>query len=163
MARSLDELDYYTLLGVPSEATVDAIKSAFRAFALRFHPDRFAGDAERVAEASRVYRRATEAYRVLSHPEQRRSYDELLRQGQLRMQPQSSRRSLRPSMAVGQTLSSVPPPARVRPFLARAEQALAAGDPKQARLNFQIALQHDPGNEALRQKLAHVEALLKPR
>ena len=163
MARSLDELDYYTLLGVPSEASIDAIKAAFRAFARRFHPDRFAGDEQRVAEASRVYRRATEAYRVLSHPDQRRSYDELLRQGHLRLQPQAVRPSSRPRMAPGQTMSSVPPPARVRPFLARAEQALQAGDPKQARLHFQIALQHDPGNEVLRQKLADVEALLKPR
>lgn len=163
MARTLDELDYYALLGVSSEASLDAIKQAFRQFARRFHPDRYAGDAQRVAEASRVYRRATEAYRVLSHPDQRRSYDEQRRQGHLRLQPQAAARSLRPSMAPGQTVSSVPPPAKIRPFLARAEQALAAGDPKQARLHFQIALQHDPGNEVLRQKLADVEALLKPR
>lgn len=163
MARSLDELDYYTLLGVSSEASIDAIKAAFRTFARRFHPDRFAGDAQRVAEATRVYLRATEAYRVLSHPEQRRTYDELRRQGHVRMDPQAARRSLRPSMPPGHGVSSVPPPARVRPFVARAEQALGTGDLKQARLNFQIALQHDPGNELIRQKLAEVEAQLKSR
>jgi len=163
MARSLDELDYYALLGIPSEANLDAIKEAFRSFARRFHPDRFAGDAQRMAEATRVYTRATEAYRVLTHPEQRRTYDELRRQGQLRMDPQAARRSLRPSMQPGRGASSVPPPARVRPLLARAEQALAAGDSKQARLHFQIALQHDPGNELIRQRLAEVEAQLKTR
>ena len=39
-ADQLDKLDYYTLLGVESDATTDEIKRAFRKFALRYHPDR---------------------------------------------------------------------------------------------------------------------------
>jgi curved DNA-binding protein CbpA len=154
MGLSLDELDYYALLGVSSNASLGEIKAAFRAFALRHHPDRFAGDGAGVAEAARVYRRGTEAYRVLTHPQQRRCYDEQVKQGKLRMDPEAAA-SLRPSSRSG---VSDAVHARARPFLARADQARAAGDLKQAKLNYQIALQHDPGSELLRQRLAELES-----
>lgn len=159
MGIELDNLDYYALLGVPPDASLADVKAGFRAFALRYHPDRFAGDAGNVAEATRIYLRATEAYRVLTHPQQRRAYDALIKQGKLRLDPQTAE-SARPSGRSGQ------PDAvhtRARPFLARADQAMAAGDLKQAKLNYQIALQHDPTSELLRQKLAEVETRLTQR
>jgi curved DNA-binding protein CbpA len=160
MRRSLDELDYYSLLGVEPDASVDAIKVAFRNFARRFHPDRYAGDPERASEASRVYRRATEGYRVLMNLGQRRIYDEVLRRGQLRMPTDAARPSLHPSGSPRQADSYSP---RARAFVARAEQALKSGDHKQARLNFQVALQHDPNSRVLRQKLADLDAEPKAR
>jgi curved DNA-binding protein CbpA len=156
MAPRLDELDHYALLGVASDAQADAIKAGFRNFARHFHPDRFAGDPKRVAAATRVYQRATEAYRILSNPGQRRAYDEGLQRAEGGPTSDAPRRSGRPSAP-----DSVGP--RARPFAARGEQALRAGDPKQARLNFQIALQHEPDSESLRRKLAEVDALLKVR
>jgi curved DNA-binding protein CbpA len=153
MAIGLDELDYYTLLGVPPDAGIADIKAGFRAFALRHHPDRFAGDAQGAGRAAQIYRRGTEAYRVLCHPQQRRCYDELVKHGKKRMDPQTAA-SVRPGR------SGLPDAvhARARPFLARADQALAVGDLKQAKLNYQIALQHDPGSELLRQRLAELES-----
>ncbi|HET8934551.1 MAG TPA: DnaJ domain-containing protein [Polyangiales bacterium] len=152
MALQLDELDYYSLLGVTADASISDIKAGFRAFALRYHPDRFGGD----EEAARIYRRGTEAYRVLTHPQQRRCYDEQYKQGKLRMDPQTG--SARPRSGGPDAVH-----ARARPFLARADQALAAGDLKQAKLNYQVALQHDPGSELLRQRLAEVESRLVQR
>jgi curved DNA-binding protein CbpA len=159
MRLRLDELDYYALLGVGPDASLADIKAGFRAFALRNHPDCFAGDEQGVAEATYIYRRGTEAYRVLSHPQQRRCYDEQYKQGRLRMEPQAAA-SLRPSGRSG-----VPEPvhARARPFLARADQALSAGDLKQAKLNYQIALRHDPNSELLRQRLSEVDSRLAQR
>lgn len=153
MTLGLDELDYYALLGVPADASVADIKAGFRAFAQRHHPDCFAGDAQGAVEAAQIYRRGTEAYRVLCHPLQRRFYDELVKRGKKRMDPQTAA-SVRPGR------SGVPDAvhARARPFLARADQALAADDLKQAKLNYQIALQHDPGSELLRQRLAELES-----
>jgi DnaJ-class molecular chaperone len=159
MGIELDKLDYYALLGVAPEASLADIKAGFRAFAGRYHPDRFAGEERHVVEATRIYRRATEAYRVLAHPQQRRYYDEQLKLGKLRLDPQTAG-SARPNARSGR------PDAvhtRARPFLARADQALAAGDLKQAKLNYQIALQHDPSSELLRQKLAEVETRLTQR
>jgi curved DNA-binding protein CbpA len=160
MAGREDERDYYAILGVPPEATVDAIKAGFRAFARRFHPDRYAGDPERISQATRIYQRGTEAYRVLTNLEQRRQYDAQRSQGAARMDPELVRRSVRPSASPARVDSIAP---RARPFAARAEQALHNGDFKQARLNYQIALQHDPTSEALHKKLADVEAQLKTR
>lgn len=159
MSLRLDELDYYALLGVGPEASLAEIKAGFRAFALRYHPDGFAGDQQGVADATHIYLRATEAYRVLSHPQQRRCYDEQYKQGKLRMDPQTAA-SLRPSGRSG-----VPDAvhARARPFLARADQALSAGDLKQAKLNYQIALRHDPNSELLQQRLAQVDSQLAQR
>lgn len=158
MSTSLDDVDYYGLLGVPADASIDAIKSGFRAFARRFHPDRFAGQPEHVAQATSVYRRATEAYRVLTNPDARRLYDEQRAQGLKRLD--RDRRSVRPSArpsgapGVGETYS-----ARARPFVVQAEQALRAKNYKQAKLNLQIAVQHEPHNEALREKLSEVSVL----
>ena len=150
-------MDYYSLLGVPPDASIDAIKAGFRAFARRFHPDRFAGHPEHVAEASAVYRRATEAYRVLTNAEQRRFYDEQRAQGRTRFAPELVRRSVRPS---GAPVHAETYSARARPFVAQAEQALRAKNYKQAKLNLQIALQHDAGNETLVRKLSEVRSLL---
>lgn len=159
MGLKLDKLDYYALLGVTPDASLNDVKAGFRAFARRYHPDRFAGDEQNVADATRIYRRATEAYRVLTHPEQRRCYDEQRKQGKLRLDPQAAG-SVRPSGRTGQPDAVH---ARARPFLARADQALAAGDLKQAKLNYQVALQHDPSSNLLRQKLAEVETRLTQR
>ncbi len=61
--------DYYEILGVPRDASDVEIKKAYRALAREYHPD--AGgreDGERFKELS-------QAYAVLSDPEQRRRYD----------------------------------------------------------------------------------------
>lgn len=155
MSKRLDELDYYALLGVSQDASVDAIKQAFRSFARRYHPDRHAGDPAMQAKVSRIYRRATEAYRVLTQPEQRRAYDGQLAQGKLRFDPEQAWQSVRPSVPAGQADVRS---GKARPFLAKAEQAMRASDWKQAKLHLQIALSHEPGNEALLRKLAEVEA-----
>jgi curved DNA-binding protein CbpA len=157
VTKSLDDVDYYGLLGVPADASLDAIKSGFRAFARRFHPDRFAGQPEHVAEATSVYRRATEAYRVLTNPDQRRFYDEQRAEGRKRLDLDAVRRSTRPSGAPSAATEHYS--ARARPFVAQAEQALRAKNYKQAKLNLQIAVQHEPHNELLRQKLAEVTPL----
>ncbi len=158
MAKRLDELDYYALFDLPHDASADAIKLAFRAFARRYHPDRHADDPDGGARAGRIYRRATEAYRVLTHPEQRRAYDQQLAQGKLRFDPEQAWQSIRPSVPPGQADVHS---SRARPFLAKAEQAIRAKNWKQARLHLQIALQHEPGSEALLRKLAEIEAQLK--
>ena len=58
----------YEALGVDRQATADEVKRAFRALAVRYHPDKNPSGAERFQEASY-------AYRILSDPEQRALYD----------------------------------------------------------------------------------------
>lgn len=64
--------DYYEVLGVARSASPQDIKKAYRALAMKFHPDRNPGDAE--AEAS--FKEASEAYEILSDEEKRRTYDQ---------------------------------------------------------------------------------------
>ena len=65
--------DYYTVLGVKKSASGDEVKKAFRALALRYHPDRNPDD----PEAERHFREVAEAYKTLSDPEERLRYDRL--------------------------------------------------------------------------------------
>lgn len=61
--------NFYVVLGVPRDASVDAIRSAYRRLAKQLHPDR-AG-----VEATKRFRDVTEAYEVLSDPGLRRSHN----------------------------------------------------------------------------------------
>jgi curved DNA-binding protein CbpA len=66
--------NYYEVLGVPQDAAPQEIRQAFRRLARRFHPDAGPeGSGERFQQVS-------EAYRTLSDPERRRSYDRALRE-----------------------------------------------------------------------------------
>jgi molecular chaperone DnaJ len=64
--------DYYEILGVARDASADQIKSAYRKAAMRWHPDR---NPEKKHEAEEMFRKATEAYSVLSDSEKRSLYD----------------------------------------------------------------------------------------
>lgn len=69
-----DQPDYYTVLGVQRDASLKAIKQAYRDLVRRHHPDA-AGDS---AEARQQFDRLQEAYEVLSDPTKRSSYDATL-------------------------------------------------------------------------------------
>ena len=75
--------DHYAVLGVGPTVGVAEIRRAYRRLALRHHPDR-AGDS-----ATAMFQRIAEAYRVLSNPALRSSYDLSLRE-------QTSARAWRP-------------------------------------------------------------------
>jgi curved DNA-binding protein CbpA len=150
--EELDALDYYDVLGVPKDATPDAIRAAFHRFANRHHPDRQTGSFDERVLASVIFRRGTEAYRVLMSGEQRVRYDEALARGIRRLVGLSGV-SNRPPPAVGVVLTN----ARARPFVNKALEAIGRGDRNGAKLNLKLALQYDPGNKAIMDKLAEAE------
>lgn len=64
--------DYYSVLGVLPSADVIVIRAAYRALALKYHPDTWQGDK---SESNARIRDLNEAYEVLSNDEKRKKYD----------------------------------------------------------------------------------------
>lgn len=64
-------IDYYKVLGIPKDATEQAIKKAYRKMARKYHPDLNPND----KTAEQKFKEINEANEVLSHPENRKKYD----------------------------------------------------------------------------------------
>lgn len=69
--------DYYEILGIERGADEQAIKSAYRKLALKYHPDRNPGD----HHAEELFKECAEAYSVLSDSQKRVVYDRYGHQG----------------------------------------------------------------------------------
>jgi len=64
--------DYYSILGVPKNATEDDIKKAYRKLAMQYHPDKNPG---KEAWANEKFKEINEAYGVLGNAEKRQQFD----------------------------------------------------------------------------------------
>jgi DnaJ-class molecular chaperone len=158
----LDELTYYELFGIPSEATPDEIREAFHQFCDTFHPDRhIARPYEERYAVSKIFKRGTEAYIVLTDSPLRGHYDAQLtmrpsgRPQRMSFTPLSRAPSVRAPSA---TLEDAVRSSAARPFARRAEELLRKGDMRQAKLQLVMANHRDPGNEILEAALRDVEA-----
>lgn len=63
--------DYYEILGVPRDASLEDIKKAYRRLAKQYHPDINKDD----PQANEKFKEINEAYEVLSDPQKRAQYD----------------------------------------------------------------------------------------
>ncbi len=63
--------DFYEILGVSRDASLEEIKKAYRRLALKWHPDR-----NKSPEAEEKFKEINEAYEVLSDPRKRQAYDQ---------------------------------------------------------------------------------------
>ncbi len=68
--------EYYEILGVPRNASLDEIKTAFRKLARQYHPD-----VSKEPDAEEKFKEINEAYGVLSDPQKRARYDQYGRAG----------------------------------------------------------------------------------
>ncbi len=71
-----EKRDYYEVLGVSKDASIDDIKSAYKKMALKWHPDRWVNGTEQEKKsAEEKFKEASEAYSVLSDPDKKAKYD----------------------------------------------------------------------------------------
>ena len=158
-ASTLDAVDYLTLLQLPQvEPSEDEVRAAWRHFALSFHPDRHRDSPDEVrAAATRVFQRGAEAYRILLEPTLRRRYMEMLARGALRMSHEDIADSHRPEARVQDLVRS----AVARPFAEKADELIARGELKQARLQLQLAIMREPNNQKLNDRLRELDAQIR--
>lgn len=97
--------DYYQIMELTREATEADVKRSFRRLAVRYHPDKNPSK-----EAENLFKEINEAYEVLSDPERRSRYDQLLlnqgthyqwQQTYVRPQPRATRPSERQVVLMG--------------------------------------------------------------
>jgi len=69
----MDFKDYYNTMGVAKTASQDEIKKAYRKLAVKYHPDKNAGN----KQSEEKFKDISEAYEVLKDPEKRKKYDTL--------------------------------------------------------------------------------------
>lgn len=166
MSDQLDQLDYYTLLGVDLGASVDDVKRAFRRFARRYHPDRFAGaDAEKQERATRIYRRGSEAYQTLTDLEARRAYDVLLARGETRLRddPRYVRAAPPPNQAApAPTALPIRSPA-AKALFERAQLLARSGDINGAYKALRGALEQEPESALIEAALEKIAAQMRRR
>lgn len=68
----MEFIDYYGILGLAKTATQEEIKKAYRKLARKYHPDLNPNN----KEAEKKFKEINEAHEVLSHPENRKKYDQ---------------------------------------------------------------------------------------
>lgn len=151
LARIVDDLDYYQLLGVGSGAQASEIKRAYYDSARQLHPDANRHlDADALSACQRVARRISEAYCVLRDPRRRRTYDaHLAERGEPRLQLAELR-------ANAWRTDDSEQPARTpegRQFWQRARSDLAGRNWASAIRNLQTALTFEPNSTAFRKTL----------
>lgn len=63
--------DYYKILDLNKDASVEEIKKSYRRLSMKYHPDKNNGD----EDSTNRFKEINEAYSVLSDPDKRRQYD----------------------------------------------------------------------------------------
>ena len=148
MSAKLDQLDYYTLLGIADEAPIPEVKRAFRKFARRYHPDRFAGAAaDKIEQAAKIYRRGSEAFQVLTDPEARKAYDRALARGRTRLTAEERDRAGRAQVEVPVKKAQPIKSPQALAYFKQGVEAAHDGDWRKCWRYLKAARESEPGNE----------------
>jgi curved DNA-binding protein CbpA len=146
--KFFDGKNYYEMLRVKPDAPFGHIKAAFHHIAQHCHPDKFAdADPNEARAAAEVFKRAVEAYQVLSRPATRKRYDTGLAKGRVRFEPR--RVSVAPPAPAQRTLEMIAQTKKGKVYAAKADRFIAIGKLEDARLQLVSACQEEPDNAEL--------------
>ncbi|MBM4319383.1 MAG: hypothetical protein FJ125_05325 [Deltaproteobacteria bacterium] len=155
LAETLDQKNYYELLGVDSNANPERIKAYFLRRSLLLHPDRHQNikNTALYEQIAHIYKRINEAYSVITDTARRQLYDECLARGELRLSETGGKVRNRDGDVAIKDLAA-------RKFFRMGRDALEAGNAKSARMHLQLALSREPGNRLIAELLAQTEGKL---
>jgi len=162
----LDSLNHYEVLGVTLSATVDQVRGGFSTFAESFHPDGHLGRPRDEQDAVlRIYKRGTEAYRVLGDPKLREQYDAPRRRAIVHPPSvlaalKSLPRNSQPAPAGGRLIDRVRVVA-AKPFVMKALKMRDEGQLKKAKLELSMAMNMDRDNPELMLLMTEIESAIK--
>jgi hypothetical protein len=105
--------NHYQVLGVPTSASAEVIKQAYRRLANQLHPDKHGGD----SRYEEQFKAVAAAYRVLGDPGRRAQYDFQLHQAT--QYAENQRRAAAEAAAGGPSVYKMPPPTVVPPLRTR--------------------------------------------
>ena len=126
--------NYYSILGVPQNATARQVRQRFLTLARERHPDKFHGVEKLAAEGE--FQLVTEAFNTLNDAERRRQYD------------------LEMAQPIGSSGSDAEQLSRV--YVQRAKEELQQGEIQQAVKYFELATKEDENNHRAWYELARV-------
>lgn len=157
--KALEEMDYFQVLKVSQRAFTEELKKSYFEQSRLFHPDKYYNEPPEIVEMiSRVFKRLTEAYKVLSDPKKRAAYTKAIngpeRKKYLRYDPKLFEQNKSGAENEGLTPMG-------KKYYQLAKTAIGNMDFKSAKINLQLALNLEPDNQTFKAKLAEVEETLR--
>ncbi len=158
LAGILEELDYYQLLHLESDARPSDIKRAYHATSRAFHPDSNRFQKPEIRHAiDEIAKRVSEAYSILRNPRRRKVYDQqVASKAGVRMQ-------LAEAEAAGsrkQTEAREGRTTQGRQYFNLASASLRQADFASAVRNLQTAVTFEPDNTFFKEQLAEARKKL---
>ena len=166
----LDDLDYYKLFKLKPGAPLQEVERAFAEQSKAFHPDSFFGvaDPEFQQQVTRLFKKVSEAYQVLKAPDLKKLYDKKLG---------LSVRGGGSELSAGEKMGSVNKAAleaekaamnsetacqdkRSQKYWELSDIAWANEDWNGVVMNIQFAMNYEPNNKRLKEKLAQAKKKL---
>lgn len=150
----LDQLDYFELLGVATDASLDEVRAGYRALQAVYHPDRVfrSSDRDLVNAVDVISKRLTEAYVVLRDPRKRAQYLADIsgpdREARLRFGADSEQRA-----AAEKRQQILPSNPKARTLYLNAKKAAEKGDWATAARDLKLAVMFEPNNESIKELL----------
>jgi curved DNA-binding protein CbpA len=161
IAASIDQLDYFQVLGAAPDSPLEDLKAKYHALQRNYHPDTFfqSPDLELRVAVMKISKRVTEAYVVLRDPEKRVRYQKDIsgpdRMSKLRFTEQSEQEVRKEKE---EELGKTP---QARQLVQKAMLAAKAGDLASAVRDLKTAMLFEKDNGVIKSRLAELEEKLK--